>query len=291
MPPPLKGLVAGFSDDNPMIAPFSDAHPQIEKRLDGKRQALEALGVYHLVADRRVPGQLARETALRSQRILKVRGQLIADRLDRDALMKLIVRHEKAGSRQRELFMAIVWALAVIRGRIETAAARIEGEQILADLGRNSRLERSLDAIVRAIGLIDNSASEFHAQRQDGILPLLPSVAISDDVGRTKALLEATAEVRFYPPLYGTGGHVSEDPQARFSDVFQAGIGDFAAIAEGLLGAKRNDTVARLVTLGLSGLVIQDQPRKTWRDEISDEQIIRWRGRAAENRKEAMKAG
>ena len=63
MPPPLKGLVAGFSDDNPMIAPFADAHPQIEKRLDGKRQALEALGVYHLVADRRVPGQLARETA------------------------------------------------------------------------------------------------------------------------------------------------------------------------------------------------------------------------------------
>src|SRR5271170_7853562 len=105
MPPPrgFSGLVAGFSDDNPMIAPFSDAHPQIEKRLAGKRQALEALGVYHLVADHRVPGQLASEKERRNQRVLKVRSRLIADRLDRDALMKLIVRHEKDGSRQREL--------------------------------------------------------------------------------------------------------------------------------------------------------------------------------------------
>jgi hypothetical protein len=287
MPPP-----SGFSDDNPMIAPFSDGHPQIGRRLAGKKQALEALGVYRLVADSRVPGQLARETTLRTQRILEVRGQLIADRLDRDALMRLIVSREKDGYRQRELFIAVVWALAVIRGRIETAAARIEGEQILADLGRNrSRLERSLDHIVRAIGLIDNSASEFHAQRHDGILPLLPSVAFSDDVDRTKALLEVTAEVRFYPALYATGDHVSNDPTARFNNVLQAGVGDFAAIAESLLDGKRNDTVARLVTLGLSGLVIQDQPRKTWRDEISDEQIIRWRERAAVNRKAAMKAG
>ena len=133
--------------------------------------------------------------------------------------------------RQRELFMAIVWALAVIRGRIETAAARIEGEQIFADLGRNrSRLKHNLDAIVRAIGLIDGSASEFHAQRHDGILPLLPSVAFRDDVDKIKALLEAAAERRFYPALYGTDGHVSEDPEARFNDVFQAGVGDFAAI-------------------------------------------------------------
>jgi hypothetical protein len=112
MPPP-GGLGGGFSDDNPMIAPFSDGHPQIGRRLTGKRQALEALGVYHLVADARVPGQLASEKERRTQRILKVRSRLIADRLDRNALMKLIVRHEKDGSRQRELFIAIVWALAV----------------------------------------------------------------------------------------------------------------------------------------------------------------------------------
>src|ERR1700722_712319 len=290
MPPP-GGLGGGFSDDNPMIAPFSEGHPQIGRRLAGKKQALEALGVYRLVADARIPGRLARETTLSTQRVLKVRGQLIADRLDRDALMKLIVRHEKDGSRQRELFIAIVWALAVIRGRIETAAARIEGEQVLADLGRNrSRLERSFDAIVRAIGLIDGSASEFHAQRHDGILPLLPSVPFSDDVDRAKALLEATAEIRFYPVLYGTDGHVSEDPKARFSDVFQAGVGDFAAIAEGLLDGKRNDTVARLASLGLSGI---PRPGSTegWGGTVSDEQIIRWRERAAVNREAAKKAG
>ena len=214
MPSPFKGLSAGFSVDNPMIAPFSDAHPQTERRLAGKRQALEALGVYHLVADLRVPGQLANEKERRNQRILKVRSQLITDQGDREVLMKLIFRHEKDGSRQRELFMAIVWALAVIRGRIETAAARIEGEQILTDLGRNGiRLKRSLDAIVHAIGLIDGSASEFHAQREDGILPLLPSVAFPDDVARTKALLEAAAEHRFYPALYGTDAYVSEKPR------------------------------------------------------------------------------
>ena len=86
---------------------------------------------------------------------------------------------------------------------------------------------------------------------------MLPSVAFSDDVGRMKALLEASAEVSFYPALYGTGGHVSEDPEARFNAVFQAGVGDFAAIAEGLLDGKRNDTVARLASLGLSGIAIQ----------------------------------
>ena len=35
--------------------------------------------------------------------------------------------------------------------------------------------------------------------------------------------------------MYGTGGHVSDDPKTRFSAVFQAGVGDFAAIAEALL--------------------------------------------------------
>ena len=49
-----------------MIAPFSDGHPQIGRRLAGKKQALEALGVYHLVADRRVPGQLASEKERRT---------------------------------------------------------------------------------------------------------------------------------------------------------------------------------------------------------------------------------
>ena len=53
---------------------------------------------------------------------------------------------------------------------------------------------------------------------------------------------------------------------------------------EGLLGAKRNDTVARLASLGLKGIAIQAMPRRTWRDEIDDEQIIRWRERAADNR-------
>jgi hypothetical protein len=97
MLPPRRsgGLVAGFSDDNPMIAPFSDAHPLIERRLAGKKQALEALGVYQLVADSRVPGQLVLETALRNHRVLKVREKLIGDRLDRDALMRLIVEREK----------------------------------------------------------------------------------------------------------------------------------------------------------------------------------------------------
>jgi hypothetical protein len=35
MPPP-SGHGGGFSDDNPMIAPFSDGHPQIGRRLTGK---------------------------------------------------------------------------------------------------------------------------------------------------------------------------------------------------------------------------------------------------------------
>ena len=274
-----------------MIAPFSDAHPQIESRLAGKKQALEALGVYHLVADRRVPGQLASERERRNQRVLKVRSQLITDRVDRDAFMKLIVRHEKDGRRQRELFMAIVWALAVIRGRIETAAARIEGEQVFADLGRHgSRLKHNLDAIVRAIGLIDGSASVFHAQRHDGILPLLPSIALSDDVSKIKALLEATAGHRFYPDLYGTDDHVSENPEARFNDVFQAGVGDFALITEGLLDGKRNDAVARLASLGLKGIP-RSVSAKGWNEMISDEQIIRWRERTIENRQAAKKAG
>ena len=189
------------------------------------------------------------------------------------------------------MFIAIVWALAVIRGRIETAAARIEGEQVLADLGRHkSRLERSLDAIVRAIGLIDGSASEFHAQRHDEILPLLPSVAFSDDVDKIKALLEAAAEHRFYPALYGTGGHVSENPEARFNDVFQAGVGDFALITEGLLDGKRNDAVARLASLGLNGIP-RPGSAKGWDEIVSDEQIIHWRERAAVNREAAKKAG
>jgi hypothetical protein len=210
---PLPG--GRFYDGDPVTAPFSDGHPQIGRRLTGRKQALEALGVYHLVADLRVPGQLAKEKERRTQRILEVRSRLVDDRLDHLELRKLINRHEKKdGSRQRELFIAIVWALAVIRGRIETAPARIEGEQVLADLGRHkSRLERSFDAIVRAIGLIDGSASEFHAQRHDEILPLLPSIAFSDDVDKIRALLKAAAEYRFYSPLYGTGGHVSEDPR------------------------------------------------------------------------------
>ena len=281
-----------FYDGDPVTAPFSDGHPQIGRRLTGKKQALEALGVYHLITDARVPGQLARETTLRTQRIFKVRGQLIADRLDHLELRKLINRHEKKDeSRQRELFIAIVWALAVIRGRIETAAARIEGEQILADLGRHrSRLERSLDAIVRAIGLIDGSASEFHAQQRDEILPLLPSIAFNDDVDRTKALLEAAAKDRFYPVLYGTGGHVSEDPTSRFNAIFQAGVGDFAAITEGLLDGKRNDAVARLASLGLYG-ISRPESVKNWNGIISDEQIRHWRERAIENREAAKKAG
>jgi hypothetical protein len=272
-----------------MIAPFSDGHPQIGRRLTGKRQALEALGVYHLVADARVPGQLASEKERRTQRILKVRSRLIADRLDRNALMKLIVRHEKDGSRQRELFIAIVWALAVIRGRIETAAARIEGEQILADLPP-LRLAQYLDKAVRGIGLIDSSASEFHAQRHDGILPLLPSAAFGDDVAKLKRLIETVAEVSFYPVLYGTGDHVGENPEARFKAVFQAGVGDFAAIAEGLLDGKRNDAVARLASLGLYG-ISRPESVKNWNGIISDEQIRHWRERAIENREAAKKAG
>jgi hypothetical protein len=291
MPPPRRvGTVAGFSDDNPMIAPFTDGSPFISAWLKGKKQALEALGVYQVIADTRVRGQLARETALRTQRVQLVRSLLIADRLNRDALMQLIVKHEKEEHRQREMFIAIVWALAVIRGRIETAAARIEGEQILATLGRNrSRLERSLDTIVRAIGLIDSSASEFHAQRRDGILPLLPSTTFSDDMDKVKALIGTTAERCFYAALYGTDDHVSDDPKARFSDVFQAGVGDFAAIAEALLGAKRNDTVAGLAALGLNG--ISRPNAKDWEGTINYEQIIRWRERTAMNRKAAMKAG
>jgi hypothetical protein len=123
---------------------------------------------------------LAKEKERRTQRILEVRSRLVDDRLDHLELRKLINRHEKKdGSRQRELFIAIVWALAVIRGRIETAPARIEGEQVLADLGRHkSRLERSFDAIVRAIGLIDGSASEFTLSgmtRSCRCCPLSPS--------------------------------------------------------------------------------------------------------------------
>jgi hypothetical protein len=289
MPPPLGG---GFYDGDPVTAPFSDGHPQVGRRLAGKKQALEALGVYHLVADARVPGQLARETTLRTQRILKVRGQLIADRLDHLELRKLINRHEKKdGSRQRELFIAIVWSLAVIRGRIETAAARIEGEQILADRGRNRiRLEHILDDVTRAIRLIDGSASEFHAQRHDEILPLLPSVAFRDDVDRIKALLEAVAKRRFYPPLYGTDGHVSDDPGARFRDVFQAGVGDFAAILEALLSAKLNDTVAWLASLGLRG-INRPGSAKGWSEIIGDEQIRHWRKQTINNRNATPKSG
>ena len=119
---------------------------------------------------------------------------------------------------------------------------------------------------------------------------MLPSVAFSDDVDKMKALLEAAAERQVLSALYGTDGHVSEDPKARFSDVFQAGVGDFAAIAEGLLDGKLNDTVARLASLGLSGIPRPGSAKELERDD-QRRQIIRWRERAIENRKAAKKAG
>ena len=73
-------------------------------------------------------------------------------------------------------------------------------------------------------------------------------------MAKLKRLIETVAEVSFYPVLYGTGDHVGENPEARFKAVFQAGVGDFAAIAEGLLDGKRNDAVARLASLGVYGI-------------------------------------
>jgi hypothetical protein len=60
MPPPG----GRFYDGDPVTAPFSDGHPQIGRRLTGRKQALEALGVYHLVADLRVPGNWPRRRSV-----------------------------------------------------------------------------------------------------------------------------------------------------------------------------------------------------------------------------------
>lgn len=200
-------------------------------------------------------------------------------------LWELICERETENDLRNELDVLIVWALAIIRGRIETGSKRIGGAQTLASMGGNlQRLKASLRQGRRAINQIKTSGAEHHVYRRDHLLQLLPPDPFFDEADRYIRALEATAEYRFYPTLYATGGHVSEDPEARFNAVFQAGVGDLALITEGLLGVKRNEKIARLATLSLNGVAIQAMPRRTWRGEIGDEQIIRWRERAALNR-------
>jgi hypothetical protein len=275
LPPPRLHLTRDF--------PYS--YSLLRKRLVGQHRALDALGPYQPTTDDYVLGQLAREDRRRDNRIRLVETSLARKSSGSGMLWKLICERETENDLRNELHVLIIWALAIIRGRIETGSKRIGGEQTLASMGRNlQRFKASLRQGRQAISQIKTSGAEHRAYQHDHLLQLLPPDPFFDEADRYIRALEAAAEYRFYPALYATGGHVSEDPEARFNDVFQAGVGDLALIAEGLLGVKRNDTVARLASLGLKGIAIQAMPRRTWRGEIDDEQIIRWRERAALNR-------
>ena len=177
MPPP-RGLGGGFSDGNPMIAPFSDGHPQIGRRLAGKKQALEALGVYHLVADLRVPGQLASETSAepahpqgaQSAHCRSPRSRRV-DEADRQARERWItaariVHRHRLGScchsrphRNRR---------GKDRGRADSRGPGTQQEPAGAHL----------DAIVRAIGLIETQPPSSTLSGMTGscrCCPLSPS--------------------------------------------------------------------------------------------------------------------
>jgi hypothetical protein len=279
-PPPIPQRRLHLTRD------FPYSYSLLSQRLLGQGRALDALGPFEPTSDDYVLGQLARENRRRDNRIQLVETNLVHHIDDRNMLWKLICERETDQEQRDKLFVMIVWALAIIRGRIETGPKRIEGEQTLADIGRNTqRLKSSLSRASQAVKQIKTSAAEHRAYRRDLLLQLIPSDAFfGEDQDKFIRLLEATAEHRFFQTLYATGDHVSEDPEARFNDVFQAGVGDLALLIEGLLGVKRNERIARLSTLSLNGIAIQTMPRRTWRGGISDRQIITWRERAAENR-------
>jgi hypothetical protein len=279
LPPPIPRPRLRLTRD------FPYSYSLLRKRLVGQHRALDALGPYQPTTDEYVLGQLAREDRRRDNRIRLVESSLVNNPSDRRMLWELICERETDQELRSELFVMVVWAHAIIRGRIETGSKRIGGEQTLAGIGRNlQRLKASLRQGRQAINQIKTSGAEHRACRRDHLLQLLPPDPFFDEADKYLRAIEATAEYRFYPTLYATGGHVSEDPEARFNAVFQAGVGDLALITEGLLGVKRNEKIARLATLSLNGIAIQAMPRRTWRGEIGDEQIIRWRERAASNR-------
>jgi hypothetical protein len=259
----------------------------LRQRLLGQSRALDALGPFEPTSDEYVVGQLARENRRRDKRIQDVGINLAHHASSRNMLWQMICERETENDRRNELHVLIIWALAILRGRIETGPLRIGGEQTLADIGRNmQRLKSSLSRASQAARQIKTSAAEHRAYRRDPLLQLMPSDAFfGEDQDKFIRLLEATAEHRFYPALYATDGQVSQDPRARFNDVLQAGVGDFGLIIEGLLGKGRNEKFAHLATVGLQETIIQrSRPRRLWRGEISDEQFRRWRERTADNR-------
>jgi hypothetical protein len=279
LPPPIPRPKLRVTQD------FPYSYSMLRKRLVGQHRALDALGPYQPTTDEYVPGQLAREDRRRDNRIRLVESSLIRNRSDSSMLSELIKERETDQELRSELFVMVVWALAIIRGRIETGSKRIGGEQTLASMGRDlKRFKANLRRGHQAINQIKTSGAEHRAYRHDPLLQLLSPDTFFDEADRYIRALEATADYHFYDVLYGTDGRVSKEPEARFRDVFEAGVGDLALITEGLLGVKRNEKIARFATLSLQGIAIQGATRKTWRGEIDDEQIKRWRDRAASNR-------
>jgi hypothetical protein len=266
---------------------FSYSYSLLRQRLLGQGRALDALGPYQPTTDEYVVGQLARENRRRDKRIRDVETSLMRHDSSRKMLWEMICERETENDRRNELHVLIIWAIAIVRGRIETGPLRIGGEQTLADIGRNmQRLKSSLSRARQAAKQVKTSAAEHRAYQRDPLLQLMPSDAFFDEeADKLIRLLETAAAHRFYPALYGTDGHVSEDLQARFNDILHAGVGDFGLIMEGLLGKGRNERFAHLATVGLQGTIIQrSRPRQLWRGEISDEQFRRWRERTADNR-------
>ena len=110
LPPPRLHLTRDF--------PYS--YSLLRKRLVGQHRALDALGPYQPTTDDYVLGQLAREDRRRDNRIRLVETSLVRKSSGSGMLWKLICERETENDLRNELHVLIIWALAIIRGRIET---------------------------------------------------------------------------------------------------------------------------------------------------------------------------
>jgi hypothetical protein len=275
LPPPRLHLTRDF--------PYS--YSLLRKRLVGQHRALDALGPYQPTTDDYVLGQLAREDRRRDNRIRLVETSLVRKSSGSGMLWKLICERETENDLRNELHVLIVWALAIIRGRIETGSKRIGGEQTLASMGRNlQRFKASLRQGRQAINQIKTSGAEHRAYQHDHLLQLLPPDPFFDEadryIGRSK-LQRSIASIRPYTRRAATLARtLRRGLTPSFRRVWETSPSSLRASS----GFKRNDTVAQLASLGLKGIAIHAMPRRTWRGEIDDEQIRRWRERAALNR-------
>jgi hypothetical protein len=147
---------------------FSYSYSLLRQRLLGQGRALDALGPYQPTTDEYVVGQLARENRRRDKRIRDVETSLMRHDSSRKMLWEMICERETENDRRNELHVLIIWAIAIVRGRIETGPLRIGGEQTLADIGRNmQRLKSSLSRARQAAKQVKTSAAEHRAYQRD----------------------------------------------------------------------------------------------------------------------------